>query len=723
MLKRSKPPQMEIDIFSIINFSFSKHYLTEIERSKKNNNGIYSQYPENYISEEIEKIDNYFNILNSINFNFEEYLTPLYVHFIEIDTLEKIANNLYSIEKKRNKYLIIEKFKERVFGNLKYQLNYFFNNKEFRTLQWINDDCYYIRERIEVDNSKVLMHQKILIFDENLSDENVILDYFDALLKFIDTFKPTETITSTILKKISTSRLYFNTFYYSYSNFISTYEEIYKDWLKDHPEGYELEFIEDIYYLSNLRFVKDEVLKGNKNFLNIEFIPIFKKNHIIYVTLFEFADFITEKIKNHKKKFNIIFTNKDFDYTDVNAVLKNQDKSLELTYEVYQLRNGKFDFFDFAGNFYIYSNLCEDNEIYIERNTLIDLNPILKPFYYSNDDFEIMIDLSTTKNYQHSVIKINDFLQKRILFLNKTDNQFGHEIKIENVNKGVGNPFKENDFNKENLTFNITHYFDLLNEINNLLCPIQTKKDLEIVVKNSKLIFSLDEKLKHANIERYFVLFNQIQDRRDRLPFIKNIYSYFSQIKTSWGLKYNDEVFKRAKDFNLFWNESIFKNIIYQISQTIKSIDNFLVTIKNDLENEPNGFNEKMQNQTSENNSSEPETIEQTKIKVEMIILKELGIIDLLTNTQKLSNSETAKRLTYLLKDKLKNANTKNPQKYIENILTAIAIGNPQIEIDKTPYKKQNIKDALIYLTNMGLSIEDTIYLKNLKQTHSNLFE
>ncbi|MBU4539382.1 MAG: hypothetical protein KJ689_12450 [Bacteroidetes bacterium] len=711
---------MEIDIFSIINFQFLNHQFSGIRRTTKNTGSIKSAYPENYISAEIEKIDNYFNTLNSIHFNFEEYLTPLYVHFIEIYTLEKIANNLYSIEKRRNKYLSIEKFKERVLGNLKYQLNYFFNDKEFKTLQWINDDCYYIRERIDVDNRTVLSHQKILIFDKNLSDETLIQDYFDALLKFIDTFKPTETIASTFLKKIPPSKRYFNSFYYSYSNFISNYEEIYKEWLVDHPEGYELKFIEDIYYLSNLRFVKDEVLKGNENFLNLEFIPIFKKNHIIYVALFEFAEFITEKIKNHKKKFNITFTNKDFDY---NEVSKNQDRRLELSYEVYELRGGKFDFFDFAGNTYIYSNLCEGNETFIERNTLIDLSSILKPFYLNNDNFEVMIDLSSTINYQHSVIKINDFLQKRISFLNKTNNQFEHKFNFENINKGTHNPFKESDYNKENLTFNITHYFDLLNEIKNLLCPIQSKKDLEFVVKNSKQIFNLDEILKLANIERYFVLYNQIQDRKDRLPFIKNIYSYFSQIKTSWEFYYNDEVFKGAKDFNLFWNESIFKNLIYQISNTIKSIDDFLVIIKNDLENESNGYNKQMRNHIPEQNFTEPETIEQTKIKVEMIVLKELGIIDLFKKSQKLTNSETARRIVYILNDKLKNANTKNPQNYIENILTAIANGTPEINTDKTPYKKQNIKDALISLNSMGLSIDDTTYLKVLKNTHPNLFE
>lgn len=121
-----------------------------------------------------------------------------------------------------------------------------------------------------------------------------------------------------------------------------------------------------------------------------------------------------------------------------------------------------------------------------------------------------------------------------------------------------------------------------------------------------------------------------------------------------------------------------------------------------------------------DDNIDSPEKI---KLKGEMIILKEFGIIDNFTKIQNLTNAECAKRIRIILSDKIEKSELKNPQKYIENILTAIGNGTPDIITDKTPYKKQNIKYALTELTKNGLSVEDTIYLKDLKQTNSNLFD
>lgn len=171
-------------------------------------------------------------------------------------------------------------------------------------------------------------------------------------------------------------------------------------------------------------------------------------------------------------------------------------------------------------------------------------------------------------------------------------------------------------------------------------------------------------------------------------------------------LKYN----KSKEQWKWFVSDE-FEEQMYLIDAIILDLQNILIG------------NQRQESVIPDNDFDITDSPEKIKLKGEMIILKEFGVIDNFNKIQSLTNAETAKRIKIILSEKIKMAEIKNPQKYIENILVAIASGKPDIKSDKTPYKKQNIKYALTELTKNGLSIEDTIYLKDLKQTNSNLFD
>jgi len=474
---------------------------------------------------------------------------------------------------------------------------------------------------------------------------------------------------------------YLNSFYYSFSDFIANYKFIYKSWQEDHPEGYEAKFIEDLYQISNLKYIKKEIAIENPNIISLEIIPIIKDTHVIYINIFEFAEFIESKIKALQKKFNIEFTNPNkINKDDMQVPIVSK---LDGTYNIYELRNGKFNFFDFVRNYYIYSNLLEGNNIFLDRKTFFDHIYILKFTYYNNENFDVIIDLPTIKNYEHSVVQIHDFLQNKLSNLNAIQPTFYN--------------FKS-DVNVQDLVYNINLYFGLLKKMIDWLKPITLESDIIYLNRNFLEIDETFTSLNQGDFFNDFILYNQIQDKDKIDEFILYLEKTFNDLNYNWSSYYND--FELAQNKNLIWNENRYKPMIFQIDEHLKNIKQVLLD-----------YRQRINNSNSNHIEIFEETPEEKDAKVKFILLKEFGIIDFLIS-QNYNNSEIGKILSPIAQIK---------STYIENILTA-DFKFPDYTSNKSAYKKKNIIKALNEIDKMDISFKNCKYLPTLKINNPELF-
>ncbi|ROI08112.1 hypothetical protein EGI11_10690 [Chryseobacterium sp. H3056] len=115
-------------------------------------------------------------------------------------------------------------------------------------------------------------------------------------------------------------------------------------------------------------------------------------------------------------------------------------------------------------------------------------------------------------------------------------------------------------------------------------------------------------------------------------------------------------------------------------------------------------------------------TESKVSVKVEFIILKELGAIDELV--EKRTSKEVAVKIAEKINKKYNSrfpVSTRNIHN-IQNILTA-DIYKPDYTNPKSAYKKQNIKKALLKLHKMDVSLEQCKHLNDLKFSAPQLFE
>lgn len=176
---------MEINIFSNIHYTINR-YGGEIKRARNMFREINDSDNDNYHSSEIEEIDETFEFLKHKVFTNEVFL---YVSYVEIEPFKSIVNDLYYIEKKRNPYIEIETFKERVFVPMKHYIDMVLDNKRGSSLIWAtNGNCFKTVEYLEG-----MRRDYYLICDSFLEYEDIIWDYFTALRNFIEDFTPTIT--------------------------------------------------------------------------------------------------------------------------------------------------------------------------------------------------------------------------------------------------------------------------------------------------------------------------------------------------------------------------------------------------------------------------------------------------------------------------------------------------------------------------------------------------
>ncbi|WP_209390728.1 hypothetical protein [Chryseobacterium sp. RR2-3-20] len=445
-------------------------------------------------------------------------------------------------------------------------------------------------------------------------------------------------------------------FYCTFSEFEKNYIKIFKDWLESYPDGTEKDFAYE--YKRNIYDRFFNFFGGNahygfgipvKTVDENDNIDDFKLYHREYVRIVEnrLRLFISISEPNRKQKFakELVSSLKICDD-------EPYDKNLSFFKDGYIL--------DYE-TLYIYQHLFS-----------YDFTDYTKKWFLD-------IDENALKNFEFSIKRIYKFLEKKI----NVKNELSNDVINENQENNVSITFKKNDFTKENLIFNILLFFDLLKELTGFLSPITTEKDLEYVRKNKNKIFEIEEKLNKSDIKRYFMLFNQIQNRDDRLPFLKNVHSNLKELKMFWGLRYNDDVFAKAKDFNLFWNESEFRNTIYRATYNIKELDTFLSKLTTELEDsksEP--VDSKISIETPENDFSNNED------KEKLIILEKLKIIDYIKSIQ--TKPETISHTAEIL-SAITGINSTTLYTYLRPMLNA----NRDDADKNSPYKNnENILNA-----------------------------
>lgn len=471
---------------------------------------------------------------------------------------------------------------------------------------------------------------------------------------------------------------------------------------------YDIKSFHTFYYLNLEHFVKIFPSAREEDFLNE-----LKKNYLLYT-----------RVLNGKRVFNNLIFIKEFTFSEREG-FNSDDTEVEISMFAHIVDSYFKHYLPFAGNPFLMLNnsffgnekkiLDDDNSLQFSKqfaiDTLfekIDLNKHIKDFkkpsdyklthqkylldktihieyfkylYYENG--EIKGNENMFKDFGFAVLSILDEIEKKIKIINQENNYISENNYKLTKEVNVSTTFKNSDFTKENLIFNILLFFDLLKELTDFLSPITTEKDLEYVRKNKNKIFEIEDKLNKSDIKRYFMLFNQIQNRDDRLPFLKNIHSFLKELKTFWGLRYNDEVFAKARDFNVFWNESEFRNTIYRVTYNIKELDTFLSKLINELEDSKSERVEsKISIETPENDFSNNED------KEKLIILEKLKIIDYIKSIQ--TKPETISHTAEIL-SAITGINSTTLYTYLRPMLNANRDDNDK----NSPYKnRDNVLNA-----------------------------
>lgn len=135
-------------------------------------------------------------------------------------------------------------------------------------------------------------------------------------------------------------------------------------------------------------------------------------------------------------------------------------------------------------------------------------------------------------------------------------------------------------YNLNDAFYNINLHLDLLFKLTKYLCPITRQKDLEYVLPKFNEIYNITKILKEHYLYRSFELIKQLQSEEKVKSYHNRIDSYFWEIKYRWRKYYNDDIFKKAHDFNLFWNECKLKHIVFGVDSEILNFENALNSCK-----------------------------------------------------------------------------------------------------------------------------------------------
>lgn len=239
------------------------------------------------------------------------------------------------------------------------------------------------------------------------------------------------------------------------------------------------------------------------------------------------------------------------------------------------------------------------------------------------------------------------------------------------------------------------------------------------------------EKQKSANFYNYDFIFEYIIDCHTRLKvesefgMIEEDYkeSYFFLLKVignknSWdvfseGVKVGSLEEKELTRKMLFLGEILNyfeENDLKMDTRTGEIVTNYGYILMKEYKRFL--VNEKIKSKETPEIVTIEETPEEKDAKVKFIILKELGIIDLLIS-QNYNNADIGKILEPI---------TQIKKSYLENILTA-DFKLPDTTKDKTAYKRKNILRALSEFEKIGIDFKQLKYLPNIKKSAPHLFE